>query len=786
MLGTPPVTARSRSSASGSSTCAMRSAWPRSSRIDRAIDRPTSSEISRATSSTATTPPTTSRVVRSWPPLASSACRTASSSTPRLDLPQQLLALLAGRPPLLRRAAPRAPRRRWAGSAPPAGWRTKSSGSPTSRRTGGSGRSVAATRNAPSAVSCWARRSVRSTWSSGAVPAGAGSGVELGPDPRGQLLDPGQLDVAQHRVGQLRPVLTRRRLGEQIEQRVDGPVVVAQDGVVAEHRRRHRRPDVDHLVVRLQRPRSRRPARTRRRRPAARPPGAGPRRPGRWRTATAAGRRPRRPGRRRPRRSSPSSPAERSRSCWSWCTTAVICRPMPTCRAKSFSAVVRPTSALVCTPASTRNATDGITRTVASLVLIRQSRSRNGERRRCGTTRTSNRRRRWFDTAPVAGSGPAATLPPRSAASTATRGAQSIQPGSVALSTARAGRQFRKDTAGGTVLSWSAGSARPSGRCRRVRPRHRNGPAPPAPPRWHRSPGCAGATPVAARARRRTPAATTPRRPPRRRRAPPRPGRRRGLQHREVVGDQPAQPRHQPGQDVHAGGAETEPAQLTRAGRGQPRAAGRRRNGVRPDRPPPGGTRRQRRVQLVAPRAAAAPGRPRRTGCRRCRVRRPGHHVLVVHPVAPEPVGQRRQRLAGRDPLDQPYRGGGADRHRGPAAGRRSRSRRSRPPPSPTGAAQRASASCGQRRACSGRSRPCQSSAASRGSSRGRDPGQRAAPPRPSPGCAGPAGRCRRPARPTSAPSSSSCAEHVLGQAGEPGRPACRTASRSQGRRTDQ
>ncbi|RAO46495.1 hypothetical protein ONO86_03256 [Micromonospora noduli] len=31
-----------------------------------------------------------------------------------------------------------------------------------------------------------------------------------------------------------------------------------------------------------------------------------------------------------PLRSSPSSPAERSRSCWSWCTAAVICRPMPT------------------------------------------------------------------------------------------------------------------------------------------------------------------------------------------------------------------------------------------------------------------------------------------------------------------------------------------------------------------------------------------------------------------------------------------------------------------------
>ncbi|MCF0096860.1 hypothetical protein B0E54_05728 [Micromonospora sp. MH99] len=82
MLGTPPVTVRSRSSASGSSTCAIRSAWLRSSRIDRATDRPTSNEISRATSRTATTPPTTSRVARNWPLLASSAWRTASSSTP--------------------------------------------------------------------------------------------------------------------------------------------------------------------------------------------------------------------------------------------------------------------------------------------------------------------------------------------------------------------------------------------------------------------------------------------------------------------------------------------------------------------------------------------------------------------------------------------------------------------------------------------------------------------------------------------------------------------------------
>ncbi|WP_238452157.1 hypothetical protein [Micromonospora sp. 4G55] len=60
----------------------------------------------------------------------------------------------------------------------------------------------------------------------------------------------------------------------------------------------------------------------------------------------------------------------------------MICRPMPTCRAKSLSAVVCPTSAAVCTPASTRKATDGMTSTVASLVRIRQSRSRNGERRR--------------------------------------------------------------------------------------------------------------------------------------------------------------------------------------------------------------------------------------------------------------------------------------------------------------------------------------------------------------------------------------------------------------------
>ncbi|RAO46496.1 hypothetical protein ONO86_03257 [Micromonospora noduli] len=65
MRGTPPVTVFSRSRASGNSTWAIRSAWLRSIRIDRATDRPMSNEISRAASRTVTTPPTTSRVVRS-------------------------------------------------------------------------------------------------------------------------------------------------------------------------------------------------------------------------------------------------------------------------------------------------------------------------------------------------------------------------------------------------------------------------------------------------------------------------------------------------------------------------------------------------------------------------------------------------------------------------------------------------------------------------------------------------------------------------------------------------
>ncbi|PSK66592.1 hypothetical protein B0E53_01471 [Micromonospora sp. MH33] len=84
------------------------------------------------------------------------------------------------------------------------------------------------------------------------VPAGSGGGVELGADPRGQLLDPGELHVPQHRVGQRPLVVARRRLGEQVEQGRDGPVVVAQHGVAGEHRRWHGGADVDDLVVRLQ------------------------------------------------------------------------------------------------------------------------------------------------------------------------------------------------------------------------------------------------------------------------------------------------------------------------------------------------------------------------------------------------------------------------------------------------------------------------------------------------------------------------------------------------------
>ena len=116
----------------------------------------------------------------------------------------------------------------------------------------------------------------------------------------------------------------------------------------------------------------------------------------------------------------------------------------------------------------------------------------------------------------------------------------------------------------------------------------------------------------------------------------------------------------------------------------------------------------QRRLQLGAvgqPQLPVGPGEQ----VAAAGVRRAGHHVLVVDPVAPQLVGQRRQLRPGRHRLDQAYRGGGAHGDRGPArvdaAGARRWTRRRRRP----AAVHRASASCGQRRACSGRSRPRQS-----------------------------------------------------------------------------
>ena len=271
----------------------------------------------------ATTPPTTSSVSRSWPRAGRRrpGC-TASSSTAASTLAQQVLPLLAGRPPLLGAGST-------AGAAAPvgrvlllqSGWPTTNAGSTVRPVVAArSGRRWPPPGTRPARSSCWARRSVRCDLVVQAVPAGAGGGVELAADPRGQLLDPGELDVAQHRVGELRLVVAGRGLGQQVEQRVDGPVVVAEDGVAAEHRRRHRRPDVDDLVVRLQHLGRRRPARRRRRRRAARPPPRRSRhRPGRWRSAAASARRSRRPGRRRrrTRAARASSPAVRSRSCWS-------------------------------------------------------------------------------------------------------------------------------------------------------------------------------------------------------------------------------------------------------------------------------------------------------------------------------------------------------------------------------------------------------------------------------------------------------------------------------------
>ena len=86
----------------------------------------------------------------------------------------------AGWPPTTApRTAPPARRRRRAGSSPPAGWPPRTPGSTEVWSYRRIWSAVAATRNAPSAVSCWARRSVRATWSSSAVPAGAGGRVEL-------------------------------------------------------------------------------------------------------------------------------------------------------------------------------------------------------------------------------------------------------------------------------------------------------------------------------------------------------------------------------------------------------------------------------------------------------------------------------------------------------------------------------------------------------------------------------------------------------------------------------
>jgi hypothetical protein len=86
----------------------------------------------------------------------------------------------------------------------------------------------------------------------GVVPAGPGGRVELGADPGGQLLHPGQLHVAEHGLGERGLVIAGRGLGEQVEQGRDGPVIVAQDGLAAHHRGRDRGPELRHLVVRLQ------------------------------------------------------------------------------------------------------------------------------------------------------------------------------------------------------------------------------------------------------------------------------------------------------------------------------------------------------------------------------------------------------------------------------------------------------------------------------------------------------------------------------------------------------